>query len=92
MPAPPTREPWARAPASLATMSPTEADQLFLLAEAGVERLRVRAAPGPDVPPARRQADGLAPTVDEAMRQAPIPHALGPGRPCRCSYRPADDG
>jgi len=73
-------------------MSPTEYEtyQLFLLAEAGVERIRLRAAPGPDVSPVCRHADGRVLTVDEAMREAPIPHVVGFVGECRCSYRPAD--
>ena len=65
-----------------------EAYQLFVLAEAGFERLRLRADGGPDVPRECRRADGVVMTIDDAMRLAPIPHDLGPGHRCRCAYLP----
>ena len=66
-----------------------EAYQLYVLAEAGVEHLRVRTAITPDTPPPCRAADGAHLTVETAMRQPPIPHAVEPGQTCRCVYSPA---
>ena len=66
-----------------------EAFQLYVLAEAGVTRVRLWAPSTPGTPPECTAADGTELSVDEAMRDAPIPHGVGPGRRCRCAYRPA---
>ena len=72
-------------------MSPSEneAYQLFILAEAGVEKLRLRASRAPDSAPECHETDGFVMTVDEAMALRPIPHEVGPGWRCGCTYRPA---
>jgi hypothetical protein len=72
-------------------MSPaeTEAYQLFLLAEAGVVRVRLKAGDSPDTAPECHETDGFEMTVDEAMHLQPIPHEVGPGWRCTCAYRPA---
>ena len=71
-------------------MSPaeTEAYQLFLLVERGVERVRVQAGQEADTPAACRASDGLVLTVDQAMARPPIPHDVGAGGRCLCGYRP----
>ena len=70
-------------------MSPheREAYQLFLLAEAGVERVRLRAPSAPGTPPECRDAGGVVMSIDDAMALAPIPHDVERGV-CRCAYRP----
>ena len=67
-----------------------EAYQLFLLCEAGVERLRLRASRAPDSAPECHETDGFALTVEEAMSLRLIPHEVRPGWRCGCTYRPDD--
>jgi hypothetical protein len=69
-------------------MSPREVEayQLFVLAEAGIDRVRLCVGPSPG--PECLEADRTEMDVEEAMALAPIPHELGPGRWCRCTYRP----
>lgn len=63
-----------------------EAYQLYILAEAGVERVRLvtGTARGPECD----GVDGFEMSLEDAMRLAPLPHELGPGRWCHCTYRP----
>ena len=72
------------------TRNEKEAYQLFLLCEAGVEHLRLQASSAPDSAPECRETHGFELTVDEAMALRPIPHEVGPGWRCGCTYRPAD--
>ena len=66
-----------------------EAYQLYVLAQAGVEHVRVQAELTAETPPPCRAGHGDAMTVEAAMRQPPIPHAVGPGQTCRCVYGPS---
>ncbi|WP_412061132.1 hypothetical protein [Rubrivirga sp. IMCC45206] len=66
-----------------------EAYQLFVLGEAGVERVRLRAPRTPDAPRLCRDNDGLEMTLDDAMRLQFIPHDVGEDVRCTCTYRPA---
>lgn len=84
-----TRDPRSFVEPGNMTPGEAEAYQLFLLAEAGVERIRLRASPTPDATPQCREADGVEMTVDEAMALWPIPHRTPPGTRCGCTYRPA---
>lgn len=68
-----------------------EAFQLYALGEADVTHVRLRAADAPDLPEACAGSHGFVMTLDEAMMLQPIPHEVGPGRECLCSYRPATD-
>ena len=70
-------------------MSPEEfeAFQLFTIAEAGFERVRLHAGDAPDTARECHETDGFEMTVDEAMALRPIPHEVGDGV-CHCAYRP----
>lgn len=63
-----------------------EAYQLFVLAEAGAERVRLCMGATPTH--ACRETHGAEFSIDDAMRLAPIPHQVAPNRRCRCTYRP----
>ncbi|MGB3544496.1 MAG: hypothetical protein WBA11_16375 [Rubrivirga sp.] len=69
-------------------MSPREVEayQLFMIAEAGIGYVRLHA--GPDAGPECLGAHRTVMTIEDAMALAPIPHELGLGRWCRCTYRP----
>ncbi|MEM1115601.1 MAG: hypothetical protein AAF845_02320 [Bacteroidota bacterium] len=66
-----------------------EAFQLYTLGEAGVTHVRLRAASVPDLPEACAGSHGFVMTLEEAMLLQPIPHEVGDGQECLCSYRPA---
>lgn len=66
-----------------------EAYQLYRLAEAGAEHVRIHAPEAPDAPRECRESHGFLMSMDEAMALAAIPHDLGPERACGCTYRPA---
>ena len=61
--------------------------QLFVLAERGVEYVRLCAVP--DAPAICQAHHNRTMPIEAAMRDAPIPHALGPDAWCSCTYRPA---
>ncbi len=84
-----TRDPRVFARPGQMSPAENEAYQLFILAEAGVEKLRLRASRAPDSAPECHETDGFEMTVDEAMALRPIPHEVGPGWRCGCTYRPA---
>ena len=65
-----------------------EAYQLYTLAEAGAEHVRIHAASDEGVPRTCRESHGYLLSMDEAMALAVIPHELEPGRECECTYRP----
>ncbi len=66
-----------------------EAYQLFVLGEAGVERVRLRAPRTPGTPRLCRDNDGLEMTLDDAMRLRLIPHDVDADARCDCAYRPS---
>lgn len=68
-----------------------EAFQLYALGEAGVTHVRLRAADVLPLPEACAGSHGFMMTLDEAMLLQPIPHEVGDGKECLCSYRPATD-
>ena len=70
-------------------MSPREREaySLYVLAEAGITRVRLFAG-RPGASSVCAEADGSEMTVEDAMALAPIPHDLPGGAACHCAYRP----